>query len=1503
MTLPGGPAEKLGNRYERWWTLSELVRILKGSTESLRIEDPNVDKAEFVVTAGSRRELHQAKRSHSTGKWTLSELARDGLLRAIGEQLAGNDDRFVFVSGSEARELADLCDAARDAQSDDEFDRQFLAAANKRQRFNKLLGYWECDLPTARERLQRIDLHTIDERELRDKVTYAIAWLFLADPLAVVAALRSIADDSVHRTLSRDELVEQLNALGFPLRRLQVPGNAALEVRSATDRFLKVARRKLIRHHLVPRAAATTLLSRLEGPATDIVLTGRAGAGKTACTVQFVDTLRERGMPALAFRLDRYLSASTTADLGRDLGLEESPLFVLAAAAEAVGRPGVLVIDQLDAVSTMSGRSSAAFDLVEQLLHEARGARGRAVIHTVVVCRAFDWEYDSRLRSLTLPDSNSQVEAGEFAVEEVKSILSRAGFDPGLFRPRQLELLQLPQNLSLFLEGGFDVSRAPDFDRAKSLFDRYWDTKRESVAEQVKTSPETWLQVIEVLCDEMTAAQQLSVAKERLDRFSKEYLNRLASEGVLTFDGRRYGFGHESFFDYCFARLFVTRSQSLVSFLSQSEQHLFRRAQVRQVLAYCRDFDRARYVGELTGLLSEDTVRPHIKELAFALLADVSDPTEDEWKIWQSWIAPAIRAIEEGNPNPDRLSALAWRWFCVSRSWFDFIHARGIVASWLASGHERLVDEAVTNLRVHVLYSPDRVAALLEPYADCAGQWSPRLRNFMQWGNFHANQRVFDLFLRLVDNGTLDETHRPVAGRSLFWSMLHRRARNHPEWIPEVLARWLRRRLAVLHAAGEMPGRRDLLGSDTSLVRMVTEAAKRVPSVYVENVLPVVLEISDSALIDDEPPRHDSVWRELIKSPYPSGEDACLYALADALASLAREEHAGLTDIVSDLRRRQTHVANHLLLAVYGGAARYADEAVSVFCDEPWRFKCGFHDNTHWCAMETIQAVFPYLKPENRERLESAILEYFSPFERTMHGYKRRGNVQFSLLAAIPAELRSARASRRFNELQRKFGKPDGEPLGVHGGAVRSPIERRATDRMTDDQWLGAIAKYCEEFPAFYTLGDLKGGAMELGQDLADRVAEEPERFARLSLRFPAGTHPGYMGQTLAALTRASLKSDLKLEVCRKAFNDSRGNCGQAIADVLGSIEAPLPNDAVEMLSWLMTEHDDPATELWQQHGPGGETYSNSITDAGFQSTRGRAAIAIRDLIRRDPADIDRFRPILHRMVRDRSPSVLSWVAGALGAVALHSPVLAMRLFQDMNLSETRLLATRHVYHFIQDRLGDGFAQLRPILERMLRSSDLEVCEAGARLATLALLQGQGAADLVEEAFRGCPHQRLGVAVIASACIADPEFRRWSVEILTALFNDDDLKVRNMAESCFRHLNHEVLDEYKDLISEFCPSRAFQDDSSSLLHLLEESRARLPGMTCVVCQASLDLWAKGNGAALTGHVDTHTLAKLVFRTYQQHQADEWASHSLDLIDRMCLEGIGDAGHHLEQFER
>ena len=1495
MTLSGGPANKLGNRYETWWTVWQLVRMLRGDTDEIRLEDPSVEKAEFVLKAGVRRELHQVKRSHPSGKWSLAALCNDGLLQAIGEQLAGNDDRFVFASGSDARELSELCEAASSAESVEEFKRAFLVANERKKRFERLLGCWKCDVPAAVGQLRRIEIHTIDERELVDKVQCGVQALFLANPNSVVEKLRGIAEDSVHRTLRRRTLVQKLAQHGYQLRSLRSREHAGIAVEAATNRYLDGARSRLIQKKLVPRTAAETLLSRLEGKATDCVMTGRAGTGKTACVIEVVERLCARGMPVLAFRLDRVLSALTTANLGDNLDLEESPVLVLAAAAEAAGCPGVLIVDQLDAVSTMSGRKSEAFELVERLLHEARGSRARAEIHTVVVCRAFDWKNDSRLRQL-LSDSHAQVDVTEFAVDEVKNILADADFDPALFQMRQLELLRLPQNLSLFLDSGIDPPCPPGFSTATKLFDQYWDKKRQTVEEQI--ARDQWMKVMETLCDEMTSTQQLSVAKEKLDLIQPDYLRCLASEGVLSFDGRRYGFGHESFFDYCFARLFFNRSESLVSFLTKSEQHLFRRAQVRQALAYLRDADFDRYMQEVRGLLSDEGIRPHIKHLVFALLADVAEPTEVEWAIWDRWTAPAFKAIEQGRPNPDKLSDLASRRFFGSTSWFTFAGTQKLIKQWLASGNERLVDKAANYLRIHHRHSPDIVASLLEPYADCGGGWPPRLRSLMEWADHHASRCFFGFFLRLVDNGVLDEVCVPDGANSTFWSRLHGLGENRPEWIPEVLAHRFRRRVAVILASGKDLRQAELLGYDDFATEMFEKSATRAPAAYVEHVLPVVLEISDSALIGDEPPKFDAVWSILIKTEHPDGEDACLTGLVMALTALARASNTDLSNVIADLRRRDSHIANHLLLAIYrGGATHYADEAASLLCDEPWRFQCGFFANRYWCAMEAIRAVFPHCTVGNRNKLEAAILCYVDPYERTMDGYKENGRTRFTLLSAISKDLRSTRADAHFEEMTRKFGAPQGEPRAIKASFVESPIKNASAGKMTDAHWLRAITKYRAEYPAHLSSGYPTGGATQLARVLEAQVKQEPERFARLSLRFPADANPVYIERILAALKEASVTTALKLQVCRKAFEESCGHSGQSIADVLGSMEYPLSDEAVRMLHWLATEHGDPDREAWREGAGYGKAYYNGdIYTNGINTTRGRAANAIHDVILEDVTNVERFRPTLARMIRDPSPSVLSCVAGAVEAVAFNDVSLGMSFFRRMNLSEDRLLATKNVFRLIHHGFRASLAEMLPIVSRMLRSSELDVQEAGGRLASIAALiheNSRDATDLAVEALRGDARARLGVAQVASANITVPKCRAWCEETLVALFNDDDADVRRKASTCFSNLGGEALGTYGDLIASFCDSRAFARDSFWIVRALEDTLGRLPGMTCSVCERLLDPRLGG----------THTVGKLIFRTYQQHQQDEWASRALDLIDRLCLEGVGDIGSEFEEFER
>src|SRR5262249_20364456 len=161
---------------------------------------------------------------------------------------------------------------------------------------------------------------------------------------------------------------------------------------------------------------------------------------------------------------------------------------------------------------------------------------------------------------------------------------------PDRLSVREKEILRTPLHLFLYLEAADRAN--PEFAGISQLFDRYWERKQ--LAAGRLREPTTWPAAIFALCDALSERQALTAPAATLDEWP-EARAALISEHVLVLEGSDVRFFHESFFDYAFARRFCTQRQELVDWLEQSEQHLFRRSQVRQVLSYLRDHDRSAY--------------------------------------------------------------------------------------------------------------------------------------------------------------------------------------------------------------------------------------------------------------------------------------------------------------------------------------------------------------------------------------------------------------------------------------------------------------------------------------------------------------------------------------------------------------------------------------------------------------------------------------------------------------------------------------------------------------------------------------------------------------------------------------------------------------------------------------------------------------------------------------------------------------------------------------------
>ena len=369
----------------------------------------------------------------------------------------------------------------------------------------------------------------------------------------------------------------------------------------------------------------------------------------------------------LATRLDRLDGFRDAHELGVAMRLPGSPAAVLSRVA--AGRPALLVLDQVDAFGAGSGRNPARLEAVTEALRDAR-ALG---IKVMIACRAFDLEMDDRLAALAgITRTGQQADGhhveylGPLPDSDVDNALRTACIESVGLTASLRTLQSTPLHLHMLV-----TLRERGISTRLQLFDKFYAVVRSEAEARQPSAPVT--EVSDRLAVMLSDRQELSVAAARLGDHQATVEN-LVRAGWLRRDRGRISFAHELFFDYAYAQQHMRSGLPLLSLLRSGEQHLFRRAQVRQILALEREQEPAQYLRDVREILSADDVRPHLKELVVALVTLVPDPGPDEWQ--------ALSVL--GNATADSLAERA-HWLAAQAPGFSrLLLDQGIIAGYLS---------------------------------------------------------------------------------------------------------------------------------------------------------------------------------------------------------------------------------------------------------------------------------------------------------------------------------------------------------------------------------------------------------------------------------------------------------------------------------------------------------------------------------------------------------------------------------------------------------------------------------------------------------------------------------------------------------------------------------------------------------------------------------------------------------------------------------------------------
>ena len=1480
----GGESDKFGGRYEGRWTARQLLYVLRGEIDSVTVEDVGEvgEGAEFTVKRGNTVEVHQVKRQHgNANEWTLATLNSNGVLRSARQHVAAGRE-FHFISTVPFRILQKLADRAYRSGTLQQFIDHWLTD-KLRPIFNHLSGDNIYGTPqVAWETLCGMKVRCIDEQDMVD-VNSALAGVVLegAAPALAAVGIGNLAGDNLGVELNSHTIERLLEKYRLTLAHFSGNQTIRKTVTSVTENWKARIERELLKP-VISRTQSSRIADTLTQDRCILLAVGAAGDGKTGVLYESLTKIEAQGWDVLAFRLDRIEPFSSTEELGKQLRLNISPVSALAAISG--DKPCLLIVDQLDAVSLSSGRMPETFDAVADLLREAQAF---PVMRVVLACRKFDMDNDHRIRAIAQDERVTQVEIGPLDDQQVDAAVQSMHLASPSLTPQQRKLLGSPLHLVL-LSTIADQVEALRFSSSRDLLDAYWERKRRDCRAR-RQPPVRFSDVIRVLAEAMSAQQRLAAPISVLDSDNLlDDADVLASEHVLVRDGNKFSFFHEAFFDYAFARQWINKGETLVAFLLTGEQELFRRGQVRQILAHLREDDAERFVVEIEALLTNPNVRFHIKHLVLAFIRALPAPTVREWEMIERITAT----------SPAYMVQLSFTLREVA--WFKRLDTEGVLDRWLSGNSVELQGRAIDVIASATKKVPDRVAALLGPHAGRHNSYPNWLRWIVRSADVSRSRPLFSLLLDAVRRGEYEGREQEL------WSSVNSLGDKQPVWAVELLVTYFAERPSAFELeSGHVPS----LGvMEHAATELVSKAASAAPEAFCVQLLPFMLKAMQLTQYEGNTrpikDRHFS-YR------HPSGEygphsigDAFLRGAVDAVRRLVQEAPGRVRETLDTLAA-DPHEASQFILyeALRSDGVRDAEWAVNLLLEGPYRFFSGYIENPVWATRELIKSISTRISDQSFSALEQAVMSLSVPWEA-----QSPGGAQFCLLSAFDEGRLSEQARRRLVELRCQFGvdQPTA-PQGMVGGFVGPPVPDGEAQHLTDDQWLHTMEMYNTDT---HDLMTFRGGVREQASVLRSATAADPTRFAQLALRLTGQQHPEYANAILQGLgqTQAVIGPVLVFDTIRHIAALGIQDNDQSLADPLQRlfVEA-VPDDVIGLVVDRALHSPDRTEDVWLETDSSGRaTYGSDIYANGINTARGHCADVLANLLIHD---VDGHRTclvvdFLDQLASDPSTAVRACVARLLAACLRYARHEAVLAFDRLMEADDRLLASRPVGDLIV-YVGNGQpAMIEPVVVRMLHSEFAEVRRGGGGLAAYAGLE-LGLEHLLTEARTSDDGEiRAGAATVCAHRLANTTNVATAATAITQFLNDSEETVRKSAAEVAAALRGQSLGQFGTVLNALILSPSFTPAVAQLLITLQFSLDRIDSFVLACVRRFIEVFGADAGDISTGAAGEATkVGELLLRAYTQAASEAGRAEALDLIDSLLLSGAYGVERQIDAAQR
>ncbi|MGM0830245.1 MAG: hypothetical protein ACQEU4_18640 [Bacillota bacterium] len=1042
-----------------------------------------------------------------------------------------------------------------------------------------------------------------------------------------------------------------------------------------------------------------------------LIIHGKAGRGKSGCTVDIIDFCEEKSIPYLAIKLDKRIPSMTAEKWGEDLGLPASITHSIHSVSK--NERAVIILDQLDALRWTLAHSRDALLVCAQIINQVErlNFERENKISVVFVCRTYDLENDNNIKSLFKKvDSKEEaiqwnkVQVNELDEELVKDIVGR--------RYEQLtsklkEILRIPSNLYIWQQ--LDPSKVyAECSTASHLVSEWWGQLsnkcfefglREDNLNQIKEKMVTLLEKLSRIFI------PLSLLKE-----NKSSLDFLSSNAFLVIQDNKVSFAHQSILDCFLAEKMLERyydGEGIVDIIGTKEKQTpGKRYQVQMFMQNLLEFDSQDFINVGTEMFETNKIRYFVKFVFLEILNQINNPDENiqnfivnncENEVYSNHL---INTVIYSRPKYIRML----RQYGILDNWFRIPSKKDIVLNLLVSMTPNYETDDIAFINKYAFNSQDDDSKLSKCFMYDINQDTDELFE-LRMKFYHRYPHLADMYLD-------------------FKSMLKNCELRTIQLLAFLLEYKIKSKGKSIYKYEE-----EFLFEDSEI--LINNGVE-----VVNFLLPYVPAEKNGSL-------RYSDWSG--RYSYKRGlERACIQIIKKANAAIIYRKPETFFNRYREFLGNSNEIYNEIILdGLYRLPERYSDDVISYLCsdlnskifdktsgngDELLLAKQILEKHSRHCSENIFnlleERVLSYLSPQSKDRYRSRI-----DFNKEKNGYivywSFWGDFQKEVLEVLPYNRLSDQAKNLLHTLIRKF--PNGTTLYKYsngsGGWVSSPVEGK---KLNNKKWLDILTNTKIGHKSLSTWKEVSGGIIEnsieqFASSFSNAVSKEPERMIDLVISYKDEVLDEYVDSLFSGLASSKDLDNVQVELIESMILAFPYDYTSYRANYICSIIQNRKNvkwsqEVLDILKDIAIKHKNPETNkpnITNNEDKEMRSFYMLQSNA-LNCVRGNAAQAIAQVLWNDTSLFRQFKDTIEKLALDENPAVkLASLFALWPSYNIErnwaSEIILMQYEKDYRLAGFH--GTKHMLFLLYPKYRE---RVLKVIKKCYESEDKELIELGA---------------------------------------------------------------------------------------------------------------------------------------------------------------------------------------------